>query len=217
MKRILILIALYIWIVLGAQSQPTTRKGELQLYITGGMKFLQPKYFGRAANISPASVPTLGSGALWQMKKFQLGVEFNYTDGKKETDEFGIIFTGINFNLLGGYTWSLGKKFNFSIQTGFGYSLYHLSMMDKNYNGSANLNTAIYHNFIYTIPVSGMLQRVNANGTFFGVRAGYHFNGMPNEWRYFEGATTEVFPADTDGFYFQLVFGGLLKLKQSHP
>jgi hypothetical protein len=62
-----------------------------------------------------------------------------------------------------------------------------------------------------------MLQRINTNGTFFGVRAGYHFNGMPNEWRYMEGSTTEVFAADTDGFYFQLVFGGLLKLKQSNP
>lgn len=217
MKHILILTALYTWVVMSAQSQSTTSKGELQLYITAGMKFLQPKYFGHATNISPASVPTLGSGALWQMKKFQLGGEFNYADGKKQTSEFGTIFTGINFALLGGYTWSLGKKLTFGVQTGFGYSLYHLSLTDKNYNGSANLNTAIYHNFIYTIPVSGVLQRVNTNGTFFGLRAGYHFNSMPNEWRYIEGATTEVFPADTDGFYFHVVFGGLLKLKQSHP
>lgn len=216
MKRLIILIALNAMIVLDAQSQANNRKSEFQIYLTGGIKFLQPKYFDHTANISPVAVPTIGGGALWQVKKFQVGGEFNYTDGKKQTPDWGTIFTGINFNLIGGYGWNMGQHFRFNFQTGFGYSLYHLTLTDKNYRGSSNLNTAIYHNFIYSVPVSGMITRINANGTFFGVRVGYNFNIIPNEWRYMEGKHTEVFTASNDGFYLQIVFGGLLQLKDTN-
>ena len=211
MKQLTILIILIGLIVEVSQAQSNESK-ELHVYLTGGIKLLQPKYFHKAANISPDLVPTIGGGALWHLKKFHVGGEFNYTDGKKQTSEFGTIFTGINFNLIGGYGWQLGQKLRLSVQSGFGYSLYHLSFTDKNYYGTANLNTAIYHNFMYTIPVSAMLQRTNSNGTFVGLRAGYNFNVMPNEWRYIEGTHTEVHTSGTDGIYVQLVLGGLFKL-----
>lgn len=216
MKHLIILTTFTTCIVWAALSQPVPKNSELQLYIAPGVKFLQPKYFGHTVNISPATVPSIGSGIVWQMKKFQLGGEFNYTDGQKQTAETGTIFTGINVNVIGGYCWSLGKRLNFNIQTGFGYHLFHLSMTDKNYNGSANLNTAIYHNYVYTVPVSATLQKINANGTFIGMRAGYHFTVMPNEWRYIQGTSTQVFTTKNDGFYLQLLLGGLIKLKQSH-
>lgn len=215
MNRLIILIFL-IGAIVQSQAQSNQSNKELHLYLTGGIKILQPKYFNQVANISPDFVPTIGGGALWQVNKFQVGGEFNYTDGKKQTSEFGTIFTGINFNLIGGYGWSLGQKLKLSVQSGFGYSLYHLSFTDKNYNDTANLNTAIYHNFIYTVPLSVMLLRINSNGTFVGVRAGYNFYVMPNEWRYMEGANTEVYTSGTDGLYFQLVLGGLFKLNHSH-
>lgn len=215
MKQLTILTILIGLIVHVSQGQSKESSKELQLYLTGGVKFLQPKYFHHEANISPDFVPTIGGGALWRMKKFQIGGEFNYTDGKKQTSEFGTIFTGINFNLIGGYDWHLGQQLRLSFQSGFGYSLHHLSFTDKNYNGTANLNTAIFHNLIYTVPVSAMLQRINSNGTFIGFRAGYNFNVMPNEWRYIEGTSTEVYTSNTDGLYFQIVFGGLFKLNHA--
>jgi len=216
MKRLTILIFLIGLIVQVSHAQSKQSNKELQLYLTGGIKLLQPKYFNLETNISPDFVPTIGGGALWQVKKFQVGGEFTYTDGKKQTSEFGTIFTGINFNLIGGYGWKLGQKLTLTVQSGFGYSLYHLSLTDKNYSGNANLNTAIYHNFIYTVPVSVMLQRINSNGTFVGIRTGYNFNIMPNEWRYMEGARTDIYTSGTDGLYFQIVLGGLFKLNQSH-
>jgi hypothetical protein len=215
MKRLTILLLLIGLIVQGSQAQSKQSNKELQLYLTGGIKLLQPKYFNMDTNIAPDFVPTIGGGALWQVTKFQVGGEFNYTDGKKQMSEFGTIFTGINFNLIAGYGWRLGQNNKISVESGFGYSLYHLSFTDKNYSGTANLNTAIYHNFIYTVPVSVMLQRINSNGTFVGVRAGYNFNVIPNEWRYIEGASTEVYTSSTDGLYFQVVLGGLFKLKHS--
>lgn len=216
MKQLIILVILIGLIGEVSQAQTKESSKELHVYLTGGIKLLQPKYFHQKANISPDFVPTIGGGALWHVKKFQMGGEFNYTDGKKQTSEFGTIYTGINFNLIGGYGWNIGQKLKLSFQSGFGYSLYHLSLTDKNYNGTANLNTAIYHNFIYTVPVSAMLQRINSNGTFVGFRAGYNFNVMPNEWRYIEGVSTEVHTSGTDGIYFQIVLGGLFKLNHSH-
>jgi hypothetical protein len=216
MKQLTILICMMGLTMQVLHAQSKQRNIELHLYLTGGIKLLQPKHFNQDTNISPDFVPTIGGGAVWQVHKFQVGGEFNYTDGKKQTSEFGTIFTGINFNLITGYGWDLGHKLTLSIQSGFGYSLYHLSLTDKTYTGTANLNTAIYHNFVYTVPVSVMFQRFNSNGTFVGVRAGYNFNIMPNEWRYIEGARTEVYTSDTDGFYFQIVLGGLFKLNQSH-
>lgn len=216
MKRTTTLIFLIGFIVQISQAQSKQIDKELHLYLTGGIKILQPKYFNLDSNISPEFVPTIGGGAFWQMKKIQVGGEFNYTDGKKQTSEFGTIFTGINFNLIGGYAWNVGHKLKLSVQSGFGYSLYHLSFTDKNFSGTANLNTAIYHNFIYSVPVSVVLLQINSNGTFVGVRAGYNFNIMPNEWRYMEGASTEVYTSGTDGLYLQIVLGGLFKLNHSH-
>lgn len=211
MKRLTVFILINLVVVLFAQSQSVPNSNELQLYLTGGVKLLHPKYFNHSANISPTVVPTIGGGGLWHVSNFQVGGEFTYTDGKKQTTEWGTIFTGINFNVLGGYQRNFNEKFNISIQAGFGYSLYHLSLTDKSYIGNANLNTAIYHNMMYTVPISVMLQKVFPNKTFIGIRAGYSFNVMPNEWRYIEGKSTETFPAGTDGLNFQLVFGGILK------
>jgi len=216
MKRLTVLIFLIGLMVQVSQAQEEQSNKELQVYLTGGIKLLQPKYFNLETNVSPDFVPTIGGGALWQVNKFRVGGEFNYTDGKKQTSEFGTIFTGINFNLIGGYGWNVGHKLKLSAQSGFGYSLYHLSFTDKSYNNTANLNTAIYHNFIYTIPVSVMLQRINSNGTFVAIRTGYNFNIMPNEWRYIEGARTDIYTSRTDGLYFQVVLGGLFKLNHSH-
>jgi hypothetical protein len=211
MKLIMCFTTLMIVLTLNAEAQLTKNK-ELQLYGTVGMKVLQPKYFGHPTNISPSAVPTVGGGATWERQRFHMGAEFNYTDGKKQTDAYGTIFTGINFNLIAGYRWDLDQKLKLSLQSGFGYNLYHLSLTDKNYAGTANLNTAIYHNFMYTVPVSVMFQRFNSNGTFVGIKAGYNFNVMPNEWRYIEGPTTEIFTSSSEGLYFQIILGGLIRL-----
>jgi hypothetical protein len=215
MKHVTIM-SIFIGLIVQISPAQTKRNNkESQVYLTGGIKFLQPKYFNLETNIAPLFVTTIGGGALRQVKKFQFGGEFNYTDGKKQTSAFSSIFTGINFNLISGYYWNLGQKLRLSVQSGFGYSLYHLSFTDKNYTNSSNLNTAIYHNFIYTVPVSVMLLRTNSNGTFAGVRAGYNLNVLPNEWRYMKGAGTEVYRTGNDGYYFQIVLGGLFKSKYS--
>jgi hypothetical protein len=208
-----ILLSLGLMISALAHSQSLINDKELNLYISGGMKLLTPKYFGHAANISPNSVPTIGGGALWQKNKFQFGGEFNYTDGKKNTPEFGTIFTGINFNLIAAYNYNLTEKIRIGIQSGFGYSLHHLSLTDNNFVGTPKLNTAIYHNMIYTVPLALTVQRININKTFVGIKAGYNFNAMPNEWRYIEGSTTEISTTGTDGFFIQLLFGGVFNRK----
>lgn len=216
MKRLSILLSIMTLFIEGSQSQPNQNTSELKMYLTGGIKFLQPKYFDHGSNISPNFVPTIGGGALWQLNRFQMGGEFNYTDGKKQSSEFGTILSGIGFNLIGGYCWKLGKKLMLNAQSGFGYSLSHLSVTDKTYNNNATLNTAIYHNVIYTVPLSVDLLHANSNGTFIGFRVGYNFNVIPNEWRYMQGANTEVYTSGTDGFYVQIVLGGLFKLNRSH-
>jgi len=190
---------------------------DLQLYLAGGIKMLNPEYFSYEENISPSAVPIMGGGALWQWKKFQLGGEFTYIDGKKNTPEFGTIITGINFNLLAGYLHQLSGEVSIGLQTGFGYSLYHLSYTDKSYNGSANLNAAIYHNLVYTVPLSVNVYRRNENGLFTGLRVGYNFKVGSGSWRYMEGSSTETFNAGSEGLFFQLVAGGFMKLKKSNP
>ncbi len=209
MKQIIcFLMYLTILPVVKAQSSDTK---ELQFYLSGGIKMLKPKFFSYEENISPSAVPMIGGGALWQWKKFQLGGEFSYIDGKKNTQEFGTILTGINFNLLTGYNHQLSEKISVGLQTGFGYSLYHLSYTDQSYSGSPNLNAAIYHNMIYTVPLSVNVYRRNEIGLFTGLRVGYNFNVGPGAWRYIEGSTTETFNTGNEGLFFQIVVGGLLK------
>jgi hypothetical protein len=166
MKHIRIIIGLIICLCQPGYGQVQNSRSELQLHIAAGVKFIQPKYLGHAENISPGSAPTLGGGALWLRRSFDFGAEFCYTDGKKHSANFETILTGINFTLLGGYKWNLGQKYRVSIQSGFGYSLNHLSMTDTKYSGGPNLNTAIYHNMIYSVPVAATMHRIRTNGTF---------------------------------------------------
>jgi Outer membrane protein beta-barrel domain len=209
MKQILFfLMFLTISSVVQAQSSDTK---QLQFYLSGGIKMLKPKYFSYEENISPGAVPMIGGGALWQWRKFQLGGEFSYIDGKKNTQEFGTILTGINFNFLAGYNHRLSRKISVGLQSGFGYSLYHLSYTDISYIGSPNLNTAIYHNMIYTVPLLVNVHRRSENGMITGLRVGYNFNVGPGAWRYIEASTTETFKTGNEGLFFQLVVGGLLK------
>lgn len=181
----------------------------LNLYAVAGMRLLSEKPFGYGENVSPDFIPTLGAGVLWQLKRFQLGGEFTFSDGKKDTDQFGTILTGISANLVAGYTFPVSRNLRLALQTGLGYSLYHLSVTDHAYQGSANLNTTIYHNVVYSIPVSAMVQHAFSNGTYVGLRGGYAFNVKPSEWRYIEGSTTEVSEAGTDGVFVQVLFGGI--------
>jgi len=217
MKQILFFVPIFFLILETPQSQSVKKSPDLLLYLCGGVKLLAPKHFGHDVNISPNSVPTIGGGAIWQLNKFQFGGEFNFTDGKKQATDFGTIFTGINFNLIAGYRYILTNKIRLGFQTGFGYGLSHLSVTDKHFTGSPKLNTAIYHNLIYTVPLALTIQRISSNGILFEIQGGYHFNVIPNEWRYMKGSSTEIYTGGIDGFFVKLVVGGLLKLNKTAP
>lgn len=60
MKQLTILIILIGLIVEVSQAQSNESK-ELHVYLTGGIKLLQPKYFHQQVNISPDFVPTIGA------------------------------------------------------------------------------------------------------------------------------------------------------------
>lgn len=213
MKQFIMIMALSLCMAQAAQSQSEEKAKEVQFYLTGGMKAFSPKAFGQTNSVAPSMVPMLGGGALWQLGRIQLGAEFNYLDGKKDTEDFESILTGINGNIIVGYAWELSRSLKLSAQSGFTYSLHHLAVTDNAYAGPDNLNATIYHNLSYSVPVSVMLQRVGSGGLTTGLRLGYQIGVGPNEWRYIEGANTEVFTSGADGFYFQLVFGGLLGRK----
>lgn len=211
-----IVIALFMATLAGTSVNAQSQESKsLNLYAVAGLRFLSEKPFGFSENVSPDFVPSLGAGVLWQLKRFQLGGEFSFSDGKKDTEEFGTILTGISTNLVVGYTVALNRKLSLNLQSGFGYSLYHLSVTDHGYQGPANLNTTIYHNVVYSIPVSVMVQRKFANRTYVGLRGGYSFNIKPSEWRYIEGSVTEVSSAGTDGAFVQVIFGGIFSLGKS--
>ncbi len=206
---ILILLALLAAPLARAQA-PADKK--LNLYVVAGMRLLSDKSFGYSESVSPAAAPTLGAGATWQRNRILLSGEFNFTDAKKDTDEFGTILTGVSANVLVGYAFILSRNTALQLQSGFGYSLYHLAVADNGYQGSANLNTTVYHNVVYSVPVSALVQRKFSNGTFAGIRAGYNIPLQPSEWRYIEGSTTEVSVAGTDGVFIQVLFGGIFSL-----
>ncbi len=213
MKRLMVI---FLWTLAGATgawAQSAKVNPEVQLYLMGGMKGFAPKPFNREESVSPAWIPTLGAGALYQLKNIQVGMEFNYLDGKKDTDQFGSILTGINANILAGYRWSIGSRAKLSLQTGFAYSLHHLAVTDNHYSGSDRLNTTVFHNLSVAVPVSLLIQRVSPSGLFTGLKVGYHVAVGANSWRYMEGHKTEVYTSGVDGLFFQLVFGGLLTLK----
>lgn len=213
MKRLTVICLLSLALAPMASAQSAEANPEMHFYLLGGMKGFAPKPFNRDESVSPAWVPTLGAGALYQMQKIQFGVEFNYLDGKKDTEMFGSILTGINANILAGYRWSVGSRVKFSLQTGFAYSLHHLAVTDNHYSGTARLNTTVFHNLSVAVPVSLFVQRVSPSGLFTGLKVGYHFAVGANSWRYMEGHQTEVYTSGTDGLFLQLVFGGLLTLK----
>lgn len=193
-------------------SAQTVNNRSLNLYALAGVRLLSEKPFGYGENVSPDFVPTLGAGVAWQFRKFRLGGEFSFSDGKKDTDEFGTILTGISANLVAGYSFRLSQNTELQLQSGLGYTLNHLSVTDHAYQGNANLNTTIYHQVVYSIPVSAMIQRGFGNGTYLGIRAGYSFNVNPNQWRYIEGSMTEISVAGTDGVFIQVLFGGIFNL-----
>lgn len=194
-----------------AVAQAPSEKS-LNLYVVTGFRLLSDKSFGYGESVSPAAAPTLGAGAAWQRKRFSLSGEFSFMDAKKDTDAFGTILTGVSANVLLGYSFTLSRNTTLQVQSGFGYSLYHLAVADNQYQGSANLNTTVYHNVVYSVPVSAMVQHAFRNGTYAGIRAGYNIPAKPSEWRYIEGSTTEVSVAGSDGVFVQVIFGGLFSL-----
>jgi hypothetical protein len=217
MKRMIILLAISLIFGPAAMAQMANAGKEMQFYLMAGMKSFAPKYFNSTTSVAPSIVPTIGGGALWQVNRLQFGAEFSYLDGKKDTEAFGSILTGINANILAGYRWDLSEKMRLSVQSGFGYSLHHLAVTDNTYSGTAQLNATIYHNMVISVPVSVMLQRVSATGLFTGLRVGYNVAIGHNHWRYLEGSSSEEYMSDADGLYFQLVFGGLLSLNDRKP
>lgn len=192
-----------------AQSEKT-----MQVYVMAGVKAFSPKEFNSPESVAPSMVPGIGGGALWNVNRFQFGTEFMYLDGKKDTEAFGSILTGINANILAGYSWDLGGRMTLTAQTGFGYSLHHLAVTDNTYAGSAKLNSTIYHNMVISVPVALMIQRTSANGVFTGLRVGYQVPIGHNHWRYIEGDKTENYMSASDGLYIQVTFGGLLTLNK---
>jgi hypothetical protein len=213
MKKLIAFLSV-VFVATAAEAQV---KKEAQVFVQAGVKAFSSKTFNSSVSLSPSFVPMLGGGALWQLSHWQVGVDFSYLDGKKDTDEFGSILTGINANILGGYRWDISDRVKLSLQSGFGYSLHHLAVTYHHYQGSNRMNSTIYHNMVISVPVSVWLQRVSDNGLFTGVRLGYNVDVGVNEWRYIEGTNTEVYTSAADGFYFQLVFGGIIKLRESKP
>lgn len=210
MKRTILLFLLGCLTTSVIQAQTS----KLQLHIAAGMKTLHATELAHGTSVIPSAAPTLGGGISWMKNRILLGGEFGYTDGKKENDEISTVLTGINFNILGGYKWMLSRRTSLIVQTGFGYGLQHASVSEVKYNGPSALNTAMYHNFIFTVPVSAMIQRTTSGGTFLAARAGYGFSAMKNDWRLMKAASTTTFSAGSDGLYVQLIVGGLLDLKE---
>lgn len=217
MQRTIFLFALALLFGPAAMAQMANTATDMQFYIMAGMKAFSPKTFNNTESVAPSMVPTIGGGAIWQVNHWQLGAEFSYLDGKKDTEDFGSILTGINANILAGYRWDLSERTKLSVQSGFGYSLHHLAVTDNNYSGGAKLNSTIYHNMVISVPVAVTLQRMSNSGIFTGVRVGYHMNIGHNHWRYIEGPVTEEYTSNADGPYFQIIVGGLLSLKDRRP
>jgi len=208
MKQLIITIAASLIVsACAAQSEKA-----MNVYVLAGARAFAPKQFNGATSLAPSLVPSIGGGAIWQLKRFQLGAEFSYLDGKKDTEEFSSVLSGINAHVLGGYSFSLTDRLKLSLQAGFGYNLHHLTVTNLSYTGAAQLNSTIYHNMTYTIPVSIWLQRTSASGVFTGLRVGYNIPAGMSEWRYIEGSNNVSYSGGNDGLYFQLVFGGLLNL-----
>lgn len=185
----------------------------MQVYFMAGFKSFSDKSFNSPVSVAPSMVPTIGGGALWNFNRLQAGAEFNYLDGKKDTDQFGSILTGINSNVLVGYSWPLGQRTRVTAQTGFGYSLHHLAVTDHTFSGTTQLNSTIYHNMVISIPIALMVQRVSPGGVMTALRLGYQLPVGHNHWRYIEGDQTVNYHSDNDGLHVQLIFGGLLGQK----
>lgn len=213
-----LLTSLLVVLALGtATGQSITPAKSLNIYMQAGMRAFSAKEFNSTTSLSPSLLPGIGGGAIWQVNHLQFGAEFTYLDGKKDTEEISSVLSGINAHVLVGYGVDLGDRMRISFQTGFGYNLHHLTVTNLAYTGDARLNSTIYHNMGYSLPTSVWLQRRSENGVFTGLRAGYNIPVGASEWRYIEGSRTEVYTAAADGFYFQLVFGGLLNLNGKRP
>jgi hypothetical protein len=201
------MMALLMELTLSANAQ-LQKRNELHLYGSVGAKFLQAKSFSYASNVSPTAASIIGGGALWQQTGMQYGAEFFFTNATGHLSGYRSAYSGVNASLIAGYQFQLDKRFKLSVQSGLGYSLNHMYITDEQH-----LNTAIFHNYNYTIPLSVMLQWVNDNGTFIGIKAGHHFIVSPNHWTYRDGATTHQYHTPTDGLFLQLIAGGFLKLR----
>lgn len=211
MKRFLTSMAASL-ILASATAQTAAPSKSLNVYMQAGMRSFSSKEFNGTESLSPSLVPGIGGGVILERNRIQFGMEFTYLDGKKDTEAFSSVLSGINAHVLAGYRFDLSKRIRLSIQTGFGYNLHHLTVTNLSYTGAAQLNSTIYHNMTYTIPTSLWLQRTSESGLFTGLRIGYNIPVGMSEWRYIEGARTEVYMSSADGLYFQLVFGGLLNL-----
>jgi len=211
MKQLTVLIALLIAFILNANAQ-SDKHNELNLYGSAGVKWLTSKTFSYEKNISPSLASVIGGGAVWQKGKAQFGAEFGYTNATSHESGHRSAYSGVNISFIGGYRFDLSLRYKLSLQSGLGYTLNHMYVTDQSFTSVDYLNTAVFHNNNYYVPVSVMLQRVHARGTFMGFKAGYNFSVSGNDWKYMEGAATQTFSAGQDGFYVQLIFGGLLKL-----
>jgi hypothetical protein len=192
----------------------TVANKKLHLYGSAGTKFLSSKTFLYSRNVSPSLASIIGGGAVRQKGSAQWGAEFFYSHGTSHLANYRSAYSGVTFNFAGGYCFDFSEKMKLSLQSGLGYSLNHLYVTDENYTSAAALNTAVFHNYSYTVPLSVMLQRVTPRGTFAGAKVGYHFNVRPSQWMFRESGRKQHFATDPEGFFIQLIFGGLLKLNR---
>jgi hypothetical protein len=214
MKHKLIFTFVLAAIFLTADAQTSKRK-ELHLYATFGAKCLQPKSFFYGKDVSPGSVATMGAGSFIQKSRFQFITEFFYSSGSRQEQNLLSQYSGIDANLLIGYSFELSSKLSLSLRTGFGYSLSHMFVTNEQHQDPQNMNASIFHDNEYTLPVAVMLQRACGAGTFIGVQIGYNVRiSGDDSWRFEQNGTTTRFTSAPDGAYVQFIIGGLLDLNR---
>jgi len=189
------------------------RSNELHLYASMGVKQLNEKMFLFKHNVSPRLATTIGAGSFIQKNKFGVGMEFFYANARNKMKDLQADYSSLSNHVIIGFKLNANENWRLSLQSGVGYTLEHLYVTNEEYQNGDHFNTVVFHKNYFSVPAAVFLQKVNLNGTFFSIKAGYLFPIKGSDWEFRERGNTRHFESGPEGWYVHFNMGGFLKFK----
>ncbi len=202
----------FIWIAVffSLYSASVAAQQNLKLYATFGT---QVNTFNSRleTGVSPTIYSfSLGAGSTFSIKRFLLGTEFYFSNGRNTNAQSKLDYSARNSTVFIGYKVNQGESFQ--IEPGVGISFLHNKAIVSN---KTTFATRYYTANNIGLTPSFSISKSNRAGVFYGLKAGCNFTFNPHaRWENGVDFKPTAITDNMGSFFIQFTTGGILNLKK---